>query len=250
MKKIIFLLLAAALLSIQLYAQTTAPAPAQNCICNPNGWQPFTAIIVNNTSTINCGHQFALKCNERITLRSEYKCTGPCVAKYKAVVKNSAGVVVANYPVFTFPWSYSFAAAGNYSLEITPLCGNNSCTPCRFYFTVTCVSCDCETNGWQPFTASYNNGESTQTVNCGFQFGVKKQELFKLKGLYKCKGNCTAKYVAVLKNNVTGAVIRNYSPFTFPWTYTFTAAGNYKLEITPICGTKKCPPCVFYFTVN
>ena len=32
--------------------------------------------------------------------------------------------------------------------------------------------------------------------------------------------------------------------------YTFTAAGAYRLEITPICGNKKCPPCVIYFTVD
>ena len=88
------------------------------------------------------------------------------------------------------------------------------------------------------------------TVNCGHQFGVPKDKPFKLVGTYTCKGNCVAKYSAVLKNNVTGALIQNYPVFTFPWTYTFAVAGNYKLEITPMCGDKKCQPCVFYFTVN
>jgi len=109
-------------------------------------------------------------------------------------------------------------------------------------------TCACNPNGWQPFTAIIN--KTTQTVNCGHQFGVPKEKPFKLVGKYLCKDTCTAKYSAVLKNNVTRAVVQNYPVFTFPWTYTFLEAGNYKLEITPICGGKRCQPCVFYLTVN
>ncbi len=242
MKKIFFMLTAAILFS-QL-------GKAQNCACNPNGWQPFTAIINNVTSTVNCGHQFSLRCNDKITLRGSYKCLGTCVATYKAVLKNSSGVVIQTWSPLTFPLNYTFPTAGNYSLEITPICGTAACTPCRFYFTVTCPTtvCDCKTNGWQPFTAYI--GTEKKTVNCGFQFGLKKNVPFRLDGKYICAGTCVAKYTAVLKNNVTGAIIQNYPVFSFVWGYTFLAVGNYKLEITPICGTKKCQPCVFYFTVT
>ena len=72
----------------------------------------------------------------------------------------------------------------------------------------------------------------------------------KLNGKYTCKGNCTAKYMAVLKNNTTGAVIQNYPAFSFPYSYNFPAAGDYRLEITPVCGNKKCPPCVIYFSAQ
>lgn len=242
MKKLLFILLSAFFIGQNIQAQ--------NCTCNPNGWQPFTAIINNVSQTVNCGHQFSVKCNDKVTLRGEYKCLGNCVAKYSAVLKNAVtNVVVQNYPAFTFPWTYSFATAGNYKLEITPICGTTRCTPCVFYFTVTCPTCDCNVNGWQPFTATISNN-APMTVNCGHQFGVPKGKTVKLVGKYLCKGDCTAKYSAVLKNNVTGAVVQNYPVFTFPWSYTFLAAGNYKLEITPICGGKRCQPCVFYFTVT
>jgi hypothetical protein len=223
------------------------------CTCNPNGFNPFVVTIGGVATTVRCGHQFSVKCGEPIKMNGGYKCVGACVAKFTAVLKNAAGVVIQNYPAFTFPWNYSFAAAGNYSLEITPICGNTRCTPCRFFFTVTCppttTACDCNVNGWQPFTATISNNPP-MTVNCGHQFGVPKGKPFKLVGKYICKGDCVAKYSAVLKNNVTGALVQNYPVFTFPWTYTFAVAGNYKLEITPICGTKRCQPCVFYFTVN
>jgi hypothetical protein len=251
MKKLCLIVLAVVFGTSMVWSQTTSPGHP-NCTCNPNGWQPITALIGNTSRAVSCGYQFSLKCNEKITLRGDYKCLGSCATKYSAVLKNAAGAVVMNYPVFIFPWSYSFAVAGNYSLEITPICGTTKCTPCRFFFTVTCTTavCECDPNGWKPFIAYFNNGASKQTVNCGFQFGIKKQQPFRLAGEYKCKGTCVAKYTAVLKNNVTNTVVQNYPSFTFAWPYTFTIAGNYKLEITPICGDKRCTPCVFYFTVN
>ncbi|MEQ1676876.1 MAG: hypothetical protein ABL876_09255 [Chitinophagaceae bacterium] len=250
--KRLFLLFLAAFTGCIVMAQTTAPGPAAPaCACNPSGWQPGTAIINTASMTVNCGHQFSLKCTDKITLKQVYKCIGTCTAKYSAVLKNAVtGAVVANYPVFTFPWIHQFPVAGNYSLEITPICGTTRCTPCRYFFTVTCpTACDCKVNGWQPFTATIS-ANPPMTVNCGHQFAVPKGKPFNLKGKYICQGTCTAKYTAVLKNNVTGAIVQNYPNFTFPWTYTFAVAGNYKLEITPMCGNKKCTPCVCYFTVN
>jgi len=253
MKKILLFVLTfvlfASIANSQVTPGSTPTVPA--CTCNPNGFNPFVVTIGGVTTTVRCGHQFSLKCNEPITIKGGYKCVGNCEVKFKAVLKNSAGVVIQNYPAFTFPWSYNFAASGNFSLEITPICGNTNCPPCRFFFTVApCpTACDCKTNGWQPFTATISNNPP-MTVNCGHQFGVPKGKPFKLIGKYICTGSCVAKYSAVLKNNVTGAVVQNYPVFTFPWVYTFTIAGNYKLEIIPICGTKRCQPCVFYFTVN
>jgi hypothetical protein len=252
MKKILSLFLFAVLFNSNGNSQTTVPITTQpTCSCNPTGWQPGTATINNVSKPITCGYQFSLKCNDVINIQDLYKCIGTCVVKYTAVLKNTAtGAVVVNYPAFTFPWSYTFTAAGNYSLEITPICGTAKCTPCRFFFTVTCptAACDCKTDGWQPFTATVS-GKPPMTVKCGHQFGFKKTEPFKLAGKYICKGDCPAKYSAELKNSATGAVVMSNPAFTFPWNYAFAASGNYKLEITPICGNKRCQPCIFYFTI-
>jgi hypothetical protein len=252
MKKLILLIITVFTINSMMMAQTTAPGgTAPTCACNTNGWQSGTATINNESRPITCGYQFSLKCTDKISIKQVYKCLGTCVAKYSAVLKNATtGAVVMTYASFTFPWNYQFTTAGNYSLEITPLCGTAKCTPCRYFFTVTCPPvCDCDVNGWQRFTSTISNN-APLTVSCGHQFGVPKGKPFKLVGKYVCKGTCTAKYSAVLKNNVTGAIVQNFASFTFPWNYTFATAGNYKLEITPICGDKRCTPCTFFFTVN
>jgi len=110
-------------------------------------------------------------------------------------------------------------------------------------------TCDCNVSGWKPFTATVAKAPA-MTVNCGHQFAVLKGKAFKLGGAYTCKGTCTTTYTAVLKNLITGAVIQNYGALKLPWVYTFTEAGNYKLEIIPHCGNKNCSPCIFYFTVG
>lgn len=257
MKKLFFFALLLGLSITVINAQQTISASGQTCACNPNGFNPFKVTTRNGTVTVRCGHQFTVKCDEKINMTGGYKCVGAkCPAKFTAILKNTVtGAVVQNYSAFTFPWNYSFPASGNYSLEIQPICGDNKCTPCVFYFTVVCstpppptTSCDCDVNGWQQFVA-YNGKYDQQKVNCNFQFSVKKNNPFKLVGKYVCKGNCETKYKAVLKNNVTGAIVQTYSSFNFPWNYTFSIAGNYKLEIIPICGDKQCQPCVFYFTV-
>jgi hypothetical protein len=221
-----------------------------SCDCNVDGWQPFTATIGGVTQTVTCGWQFGL-CKDTVTLRGEYKCKGDCEAKYSAVLVDAiTNTVIATYPNFSFPWVYPFNTPGNYYLVITPKCGDKECQPCRFYFTVRdCpTTCECNTNGWQPFTAWVNN--DSLAVRCGHQFGVVQNSTVRLLGNYPCVGNCTAKYVAVLKNSVTNTIIQTWNPVIWPWSYTFTAEGNYQLEITPICGNKKCQPCVFYFTVR
>ncbi len=255
MKKIILFMLVLAFSSSMVLSQTTTPVVPvvtgkQTCKCNPNGWQPGYALINNVKREIKCGYQFSLKCNDIITINEKYLCLGNCAAKYSAVLKNATtGVVVMSYASFTFPWTYHFTTAGNYSLEITPMCGDAKCTPCRFFFTVICPTCDCNVNGWQPFTATIANNPP-MTVKCGYQFSLKKGQPFKLDGKYLCKGDCLAKYVATLKNSATGALVQNYPAFTFPWMYTFMIPGNYTLEIIPMCGSKRCTPCIFYFTVQ
>ncbi len=221
------------------------------CGCNDKGWQTFVAQIKTSVQKVSCGYQFTLTCADTFQLKGAYKCLGNCTAKYKAVLKNATtNTVIQNYPSFSFTWMYRFAGPGNYSLEITPICGDKVCQTCRFFFTVKdCRQvCDCNPEGWQPGTAIV--GDKQVNIKCGYQFSLKIGEQIKINGKYLCKGDCNVKYVAVLTNVTTGTVIQNYSPFNFPWGYAFKSKGNYRLEITPICGDHKCQPCVYYFTVS
>jgi hypothetical protein len=234
-------LFAMLLISISLQAQT--------CGCNTTGWDATVVKINTKDQKVQCGYQFSLKCTDTIRLKGNYKCVGNCSVKYTAVLRNvTTGTIVHTYTPFTFPWMYQFSAAGNYTLEITPMCGEKKCQPCRYFFTVTCnTACDCNVDGWQPFKLTI--GPRSQVVKCGYERGLKPGEKFTLDGKYLCKGNCAAKYTATIVN-ATGAVVQNFPSFTFPWTYSFSTPGNYKVIITPICGEKKCTPCTFYFTVR
>jgi len=236
---------------IEIMSDKFPPCADVSCKCNPAGWGPFTASIRNKQTTVKCGYQFSLTCADTISLKSIYKCIGKCEAKYTAVLKNTiTNTVVQNFSPFVFPWNYRFTTAGSYSLEITPVCGDNKCTPCRFFFTVTCKSaCDCNPDGWSKFELVTAAGLKS-SLKCGDKIAVKKGVPVKLNGKYTCKGDCAAKYIAVLKNNATGAVIQNYPSFTFPYSYNFPATGDYRLEITAICGTKRCPPCVIFFSAQ
>ena len=110
-------------------------------------------------------------------------------------------------------------------------------------------TCDCNPNGFNPFVFSYQ--KTTQTVRAGHQFSVKCKSPVILNGGYKCNYTtkvCDVKLTAVLKDG-TGAVVKTYENFTFPFKHEFETGGNYVLEITPICGDKKCPSAKFYFNV-
>jgi hypothetical protein len=240
MKKICLLLMVAFLTLHHLNAQ----------VCSCGTWSAFTEIIKNKQTTVKCGNQFSLTCSDTITLKGLYKCTGKCETRYIAVLKNTVtNTVVQNFSPFTFPWSYRFTTAGSYSLEITPLCGKNKCTPCRFFFTVKCdEACNCNPKGWTNFELITVTGLKT-VVKCGEKVPVKKGSAVTLNGKYTCTGKCAAQYIAVLKNNA-GTVIHNYPAFSFPYTYTFPAAGVYQLKIVAVCGGKKCPPCIIYFVVQ
>ena len=230
------------------------PACTDNaCKCNPDAaWDPFSATLHHITSTVKCGYQFSLTCADTISLKGLYKCVGKCNAKYTAVLKNTAtNAVVQTYSSFSFPWNYRFTTPGNYSLEITPLCGDNKCKPCRFFFTVgNCdTACDCNPEGWSKFELVQVTGAKT-THACGDKVAVKKGVPVTVNAKYTCKGKCDAKFVATLFNNGNNAVVQNYPAFSFPYTYTFPAAGVYRLEITPVCGNKKCKPCIIFFVVQ
>lgn len=109
--------------------------------------------------------------------------------------------------------------------------------------------CDCNPNGFNPFV--YSNGKATQTVRDGHQFSLKCKSPFTLNGGYKCNYTtkvCDVKLKATIRNTA-GVIIKNYENFTFPLEYHFQDGGNYILEITPICGDKKCPSVKFYFNV-
>ncbi len=238
---------------IEIISDQFPPCADQACKCNPDGWATFVAKIGSKPAMkVKCGYQFGLTCADTVSLKGLYKCIGKCNVKYTAVLKNTAtNTVVQNFSAFNFPWNYRFAGPGTYSLEITPVCGEAKCRPCRFFFTVSnCdTACDCNPDGWSNFElVTVTSAKSIH--KCGEKMAVKKGSPIRLIGKYTCKGSCTVKYVAVLRNNATGAVIQNYPAFSFPYSYNFPAAGDYRLEIIPICGNKKCPPCVLYFSAT
>jgi len=228
---------------------------AQDCKCNPNGFNPFEYTYGGETIKIKDGNQFSAKCKSPIKLNGGYKCsysTTICDVKFKATIKNSAGVVIKNYEEFSFPLNYEFETGGNFVLEITPYCAGKACPSAKFNFTVFCdtqIDCKCNVkNGWDELSTVLNG--ATNPTTCGNTFNIKKTDKFGLKGNYKCIGNCDV----ILKGTISSAT-SNYTQ-SFPSIrldgepLSFPGAGSYKLVITPVCNGKECSLCIFYVIVN
>lgn len=246
MKKLIILLI--------LFVSTSYIANAQNCDCNPNGFNPFVFSYAKTSQTVRDGHQFSIKCKNPFTLNGGYKCsytTKICDVKLKATIRDAAGVLVKNYENFNFPLAYEFENGGNYILEITPICGNKKCPSVKFYFSVSCdevADCNCNKAGWDNIYASIDN--VSKQIACGATINLKVDQPFALKGGYKCDGNCDAVLNAKLTNLGTGRT-QNFPNFKMDGTNSpFTTVGKYRLVINPICKDKKCPPCTINVIVN
>jgi hypothetical protein len=115
------------------------------------------------------------------------------------------------------------------------------------HLPIATATCGCSTTGWSAITAYI--GPNKYSVNCGYQFNVKKAQYVKLVGTYTCSGGCAPKYIVILKK-ADGTILQNTSMTTFAWGYTFPDYGGYRLEVTPICNGNKCATCTFYFTMN
>jgi hypothetical protein len=246
MKKLIILLI--------LFASTSYIANAQNCDCNPNGFNPFVFSYAKTSQTVRDGHQFSVKCKTPFVLNGGYKCsysTKVCDVKLKAVIKDATGTVIKTYENFTFPLEYEFLNGGNYVLEITPICGDKKCPTVKFYFGVSCedvADCKCNKAGWDQIYASIDN--VSKQIACNATIGLKVGQPFALKGGYKCEGNCNAVLNAKLTNLGTGRV-QNFPNFKMDGVNSpFPTAGKYKLIINPLCGDKKCPPCTLFINVQ
>ena len=245
MKKLISVFVAC-LIFVVAYPQKEA-APG-GCDCNPHGFNPFVYNYLGASTTVRAGHQFSVKCGSPVKLDGGYKCVGDCAVKFSATLKNAAGTVVENYPEFKFPFEYTFPSAGSYSLEITPVCGEKKCTPAKFYFTVNCATtADCACGRWDGFKSYIDN--DSKAVKCGASFTLKLAQQFKLEGGYSCKGDCKAKFSAVLTDIASGSEVESFADFQFAWAYKFPKPGKYKLTIVPVCSDVKCTPCVFYFAI-
>ena len=230
---------------------------AQDCKCNPNGFNPFEFSTLGETTKVKSGHQFSLKCKQPFKFNGGYKCDYNlkiCDVKFKATIKNSAGAVVKNYPNFNFPLDYEFETGGNFVLEITPYCGKLACPSAKFFFTVYCdakptTTCKCnDKNGWVELSTVFNGAK--KPTKCGEKFEIKKTDKFGLKGTFKCVGDCAV----VLKGSIvseTNGNVENFPSITLDGTpLRFPGAGSYKLIVTPVCNNKECEPCIFYVNVN
>lgn len=239
---------------IVLFITTITVVNAQNCDCNPNGFNPFVFSYAKTNQTVRDGHQFSVKCKTPFVLNGGYKCsytTKVCNAKLKAVIKDATGAVIKTYENFAFPLEYEFQTGGNYVLEITPICADKKCPSVKFYFSVACdevADCNCNKAGWDNIYASIDN--VSKQIACGASINLKVGQPFALKGGYKCDGNCDAVLNAKLTNLSTGRV-QNFPNFKMDGVNSpFTTAGKYRLVINPICKNKKCPPCTINIIVN
>jgi hypothetical protein len=91
---------------------------------------------------VSCGFQLSATCRDTVWVRGgAYSCVGTCTATYRARLTRGS-TLVRTYEPFNFTTSFiSFPTAGSYKLEILPMCNNELCKTCSFFFTVSGAGC-------------------------------------------------------------------------------------------------------------
>ena len=139
--------------------------------------------------------------------------------------------------------SFSLLNPGLYTLDVVGYCQGNSCDTCTMYFEV--VTADCTCGEWGLFTVS-TPFKTWINRPCGSKFTVNAFDAISLNGVYNCSGACDAVYQWTIRQNG----VPYASGFGMPVNFTPTAAGNYQVQMTAICGGVKCDKCTMTFRVK
>jgi hypothetical protein len=144
------------------------------------------------------------------------------------------------------PFSFNFAVSGNYTVTITPVCGNNVCPPCKF---VVVIQQPCECKGWianKPGMITSTANVQVATIHCDSTITLQITGTYQLTppGFVCSPETCTPTYKWVISGPVPGSGSGN------PFTFNFSLNGTYSVVITPVCGDITCPECKFVIMIK
>ena len=204
---------------------TTAAGVAGTVFCNGNLTLQNTGTYLVTAPAFTCSP-------ETCTPTWKWEVAGPTAA--------SSGTGAGN------PFSFNFAVSGNYTVTITPVCGNNVCPPCKFSITIRSA---CECKGWianKPGIITSTANVQVATIHCDSTITLQITGTYQLTppGFVCSPETCTPTYKWVISGPVPGSGSGN------PFTFNFSLNGTYSVVITPVCGDITCPECKFIIVIK
>lgn len=233
------------------------PIQRPGSVCDCGTWGSF--LVQNTEGKYECGKEIVGSCNKKFDFRSSYQCKSNeagCVATTKwKVAKDEVNIATGNGLI----GSFTPTSNGVYTLTLNAYCKGKECQPCIYTIYVRDCSpivCKCNDRNWDAKSKiTISNGEkvTSEEVICSGKIQspvIVGSEIKYDAQPYICNpGECKAIYQWKIINILTGAVSLNGETSSLPFTFKAPRiAGDFKVEIFPVCGTKLCEPCLFSFT--
>lgn len=227
---------------------TIAVEDCKTCDCG--AWSP---LAVNNAVKFENAvkNTIAWKCGQPFSFTSVYQCgqnsqgcqatTTWQIAKDGVSIKTGSGNGEA---------ADSFTPTGNgtYIIALNAACNGIKCPPAVYTVVVEdCTTCDCG-NWISPLVNIRANDSAVSTLKCGESATVSKGSYSITVPDFNCIPKDTSCAVSYSWSVRGGPVAVNGTRKTF--VYNFERAGIYTIEITPVCGGKKCTVCKFQLIVD
>jgi hypothetical protein len=238
-------------------------AAIANTSCECGDWKSLalktaaTNTTAATSTNLKCDGIYPIDCKKSYTFFAEYACKTPnCVASYKATLTVPGGVTYNLLTSSTGNLSHTFTPVtdGDYVLNITPICGDKACTPCKIILRVTNCAATCVCGKWSDMTMKLDTSKLLKPLVADNQYKANCNKPVAVAAKYNCQATgttaCDVKYDAYLLSPSGVSTPVPASSGTFGYTFTPTTNGTYLLIIQPICGGTKCEPIKFGFYVN
>ena len=205
--------------------------------------------------TWTCGLEpQAISCpfqNMDFLLQANFGCEGNCIAEQVNLEIRRNGALIStstamlNGNVLEAQFSYSlFSEPGTYSIEMSSSCDGKACN-CAIQFIVP-QECDCECGAFNGLVIDQDGNEFMLECNdTPIEIEPCVGEDLLLNGFFECQGTaCTTNQLTWTLITSTGTTISNSLP-TGSFQLSFNTAlieipGEYRLEISAMCGVNSC----------
>jgi hypothetical protein len=226
---------------------TSKPIVFSATRCECGSWNP---LIVQNAAVVSrfdCNGKIAWKCNQPFSFTTSYQChpnNEKCQAKTGWEIRMADGSTRAGSGT---NGSFTPVTNGTYTLTLNAICNGKACQPCIYSIVVEgCKTCDC--GEWSNSVVEIQAKDATTSrLTCSGTASLSK-------GIYQfhfpdfaCNpkdSSCTVSYEwsvqGIASGNGTGQIFR----------FNFSQTGMYTVDITPLCGGKRCTPCKIVIKVE
>jgi hypothetical protein len=116
--------------------------PEEPCDCKGSHWGEKFITINNSSKPFNCDKEYAVKCNQPVSVNASYICVGAnCPGTVSYTLQPPSGAPITG----TMPPALSFTPtqSGVYTLTMMGMCGGVVCDKCVITFKADCPPPEC-----------------------------------------------------------------------------------------------------------